>query len=59
MVSESLNAVSSVESSADLFISLDKSLKFCIKLNVLAGKNIAVVLEGIDLSSVVSVCLLH
>ena len=58
-MSESLDAVSSVECIADLFVSLNKSLKFSVKLNILTSEHIAVMLKGIDFSSVVSIGLAH
>ena len=59
MLSQGLDTVSSVECVADLFISLHKSLQFSVKLDILTGKNIAMVLEGFNFSSIVSVGLSH
>ena len=48
-MSESLNAVSSVERCTDLLVGLDKPLEFSVKLNILTSKNMPVM--GISSSS--------
>lgn len=58
-MSQGLDAVSPVECVADLLISLHEPFQFSVKFDVLTGKNIAVMLEGIDFSSEVSVGLRH
>lgn len=55
MVSEGLNAVSSVQCVADLLISLHEPLQFAVKLDILSSKNVAVVLKSVNFGSVVSV----
>lgn len=50
-MAETLNAVSSIQGTSNLFVSLDKAFKFCVKFDVLASQDVAVVLECINFSS--------
>lgn len=47
-VAETFNAISSIQSSPNLFVSLYKAFKFAVKFDILAGKYVAVVLECVN-----------
>jgi len=49
LVTESLYAFSAVESHSDLLICIHEALKLGVKLDILSGKNIAMVLKGVGL----------
>ena len=59
LLAEAFNAVAAVEGVPDLFIGVDETLELTVQLNVLASQNIAVVLEGIDLGTAVSILLVQ
>jgi len=50
-VTETLNAVSSIQSTSNLFVSLDKAFKFAVKFDILAGQDVTVVLECVNFSA--------
>lgn len=50
LVSKLINTIATVQSAADLFISLNKSLEFNSQISVLINENIAMVLKSIDLT---------
>lgn len=54
-VAKGLDAITSVKSHPDLFIRVNESLKLAIELDVLAGKDAAMMLEGVDFGAAVSV----
>ena len=54
-VAKGLDAITSVKSHPDLFIRVNESLKFAIEFDVLAGKDTAMMLEGVDFGAAVSV----
>lgn len=59
LVAESLNAVSSVERSTNLFICVNETLELGVQFDVLAGEDVAMVLKSVDFCSHVAVLSLH
>ena len=52
---EVLDAVTSIEGGPDLLVRVHESLELAVELDVLAGEDVAVVLEGVDFATAVSV----
>jgi len=48
LVAQGLHAVSTVKRLSDLLVCVYEALQLCVQLNVLAGENVAVVLEGVN-----------
>ena len=48
LVSKSINTITPVQSHSNLLVSVDETLQLGVQLDVLTGKNVAVVLQGID-----------
>ena len=56
---QGLNAVSSIKRGSNLLIRVDETLELCVKLDVLAGKDVTMVLERVDFRAHVTVVGLH
>ena len=56
---QGLNAVSSIKRGSNLLIRVDETLELCVKLDVLAGKDVTMVLERVDFLAHVAVVCLH
>ena len=48
LVAERLDAVPPVQSHPNLLVRVHESLQLCVKFDVLAGQNVAVVLESVN-----------
>jgi len=59
LVAESFNSIATVKSLSNLLVCVDEALKLRVQLNILAGQNVAVVLQGINFCSAVSVGVGH
>jgi hypothetical protein len=53
------NVISSIQGSADLFVSLNKSLEFVVQVSVLSIQDTAVVAESFNLTTAVVVSCDH
>ena len=54
-VAQRLNAVASVKRHSNLLVSVDEALQLRVQLDVLAGEDVAVVLEGVDFGAAITV----
>lgn len=59
LIAKSFDAISTVESHSNLLICINESLKLCVQLNILSGKNVTVMLKSIGLGTHVCVLTLQ